>query len=264
MSKIENFEIKIPQLGRTRTVWVYLPDNYSKKGNPLPVIYMHDGQNIFYDHLTAYGNAWHVDKTMDQIFRKYALSAVIVGVECNPDKRLSEYSPWKTSLPMKGFPAYNRGGEGKEYADFFVNDLICQVQKRYNVVCERVGRAVVGSSMGGLISLYLGIKHQNLFQTMGLFSTFTPFNVKECNKFLKNTSQVLPQNALVYCGGKEDISVSAKVMQKASIKLYQQLTERQISAELLINSDFKHNEAAWDVVFHKFALDFLQRYNHQL
>ena len=67
MSKIESFEISIPQLNRTRTVWVYLPDNYKPQGEPLPVIYMQDGQNLFYEKLTAYGMAWRVDRTMDAI-----------------------------------------------------------------------------------------------------------------------------------------------------------------------------------------------------
>ena len=66
MSKVESFQMEIPQLGRTRTVWVYLPTGYKKRGQPYPVIYMHDGQNIFYDHLTAYGTAWHVDQTMEK------------------------------------------------------------------------------------------------------------------------------------------------------------------------------------------------------
>ena len=81
MSKIESFEIEIPQLKRDRTVWVYLPDSYKSTGAPLPVIYMQDGQNLFYDKLTSYGTAWRVDKIMDEIYEKTGRGAIIIGVE---------------------------------------------------------------------------------------------------------------------------------------------------------------------------------------
>lgn len=264
MSKVESFQMEIPQLGRMRTVWVYLPDNYNKKGNPYPVIYMHDGQNIFYDRLTAYGTAWHVDKTMDQIYQLTGKSAIVVGVECNPARRLSEYSPWKTNLPMKGFPSNNRGGEGAKYAEFFAKNLKTEIDSKYNTDPQRVATAVIGSSMGGLISLYIGLKYQRLYETMGLFSPFTPFNFGATRRFLKSTPQILPQHALVYCGGKENISVSDKIMEKASIELYNKLSQRQVVTELLFNSDMVHNERAWDIYFRKFAMDFLNRYYAQL
>ena len=114
MSRIENFEMEITTLDRMRTVWVYLPDNYDEKGNGFPVIYMHDGQNLFYDRLTAYGAAWHVDKVLDDIYRNTGMSCIVVGVECNDKVRFSEYSPWKATLHMRHRPTDkdNRGGEG--------------------------------------------------------------------------------------------------------------------------------------------------------
>ena len=263
MSKVESFQMEIPQLGRTRTVWVYLPTGYKKRGQPYPVIYMHDGQNIFYDHLTAYGTAWHADQTMEKIQQLTGMSAIVVGVECNSERRLSEYSPWKTSLPLKNFARENRGGEGDQYADFFANTLKAEIDSKYNTDPSRLATAVIGSSMGGLISLYIGLKYQPLYETMGIFSPFTPFNASAVRKFLKVTPQILPQHALVYCGGKESISVSDKTMEKASIELYNQLSARQVVTELLFNSDMVHNERAWDIYFRKFAYDFLARYNFQ-
>ena len=75
MSKIESFEMEITTLGRSRKVWVYLPENYSESADGFPVIYMHDGQNLFYDELTAYGVAWHVDKVLDASTPKQAQAA---------------------------------------------------------------------------------------------------------------------------------------------------------------------------------------------
>ena len=207
MSKIESFEIEIQQLKRTRTVWVYLPDNYKPSGEPCPVIYMHDGQNLFYDKLTAYGTAWHVDKVMDNICAKQGKGAIIIGVECYDRARLSEFSPWKMAFPSlvtrKDTPKHNRGGEGEQYAEFFTKNLKNYVDSTYNTVKEREGTAIIGSSMGGFISCYIGLRHQRLYETMGLFSTYSQFNKSALNSFNAKTPQTLPQHALDFRGGKE-------------------------------------------------------------
>lgn len=266
MSKIESFEIDMPQLGRARTVWVYLPDNYTSTGEPCPVIYMHDGQNLFYDKLTAYGTAWHVDKVLDELYQTTGRSAIVVGVECNDKRRLSEYSPWRINFfafKQRRAIAHgcNRGGEGKQYAEFFAKTLKPTIDSRYNTDKERNATAVIGSSMGGLISCYLGLSYQRIYETMGLFSTYTPFNQLAFNRFERKTLQTLPQHALVYCGGKEGLeATSDKKMMKASVALYNRLSKRGIKCELLINSEMKHYETAWEVYFRKFAQDFLERY----
>lgn len=263
MSKIESFEIDIAELKRTRTVWVYLPDDYKPTGKPSPVIYMHDGQNLFYDKLAAYGKSWRADKTMDEIFAQTGHSAIIVGVDSNEKHRLSEYSPWKKSgiVARRHLPKDNRGGEGKQYAEFFAKSLKHTVDSRYNTDKSREATAIIGSSMGGLISCYIALSYQRIYETMGLFSTWSVFSQKQFDGFVKKTPQILPQRALVYCGGKENENEKyAKVIADASLKLYKNLQKRGVSCELLMNSDFVHDETAWGVYFFKFASDFLARY----
>lgn len=266
MSKIESFEIDIPTLNRTRTVWVYLPTGYDAEGEPYPVIYMHDGQNLFYDKLTAYGMAWHVDKSLDRIFSETGRSAIVIGVECNSNHRLSEYSPWKVwpfafKLRHGLAKGENSGGEGKKYSEFFAKVLKQYVDSHYNTDKSREATAVIGCSMGGLISCYLGLSYQRIYETMGLFSTFSPFNLPAFNRFVRGTPQTLPQHAVVYCGGKEGLDTASDgLMQKCSVNLYKTLSKRGITTELWLNSDLHHNELAWDEYFYKFAADFLERY----
>ncbi len=264
MAKIENFEMEITTLGRMRTVWVYLPDNYSDKGDGFPVIYMHDGQNLFYDRLTAYGAAWHVDKVLDEIYRNTGMSCIVVGVECNDKTRFSEYSPWNASLAMRHRPAdkANRGGEGGKYAEWFANVLKPYVDGRYNTDRQRMATAVAGSSMGGLISCYIGLKYQRIFETMGLFSTYTAFNQAAFNRFESSTLQNLPQHAYIYAGGKEwgDDAPANKEMVDIAMSLYRKLFKRQICCELTIDSELPHYETAWETYFRPFAEHFLTRY----
>lgn len=270
MSTIESIQMEITTLNRPRKVWVYLPEGYDPKGKPYPVIYMHDGQNLFYDELTAYGTAWHVDMVLDDIYSKTGNACIVVGIECDGDRRLSEYSPWpinffafksKRSIAKE---RCNRGGEGAQYSEFLVNTLKPFIDSHYNTNKDRIATAVAGSSMGGLISCYLGLRYQHVFETMGLFSTYTEFNQSAFDRFVAKTPQTLSQHALVYCGGKEgDEFTTNGRMLKNSLNLYKILSRRNLSCELVYNSDFYHYESAWEVYFYKFAQDFLDRFYSQ-
>ena len=269
MASIENFDMEITTLKRMRTVWVYLPDNYSPKGEGFPVIYMHDGQNLFYDNLTAFGTAWHVDKVLQDIYRSTGMSCIVVGVECNDKVRLSEYSPWginPLAFKQKRTAAkdkQNRGGEGAKYAEWFANVLKPHIDSRYNTDRQRMATAVAGSSMGGLISCYLGLKYQRIYETMGLFSTYTEFNQPAFNRFESRTVQNLPQHAFIYVGGKEwgnQDPVGNRRMVASSVALYDRLVKREVCCELAVDSELIHFETAWEAYFRPFAEHFLQRY----
>ncbi len=268
MAKIENFEMEITTLKRMRTVWVYLPDNYDDKGDGFPVIYMHDGQNLFYDRLTAFGAAWHVDKVLGEIYRNTGMSCIVVGVECNDKVRFSEYSPWKAVRRMRHRPKEkgNMGGEGDKYAEWFSTELKDFIDSHYNTDKQRMATAVAGSSMGGLISCYIGLRFQRVYETMGLFSTYTAFNRPAFNRFERNTAQSLPQHAFIYAGGKEwgnDLSAN-KEMVDIAFELYRVLFKRQICCELAVDSELPHYETAWETYFYPFAQHFLERYREFL
>lgn len=267
MSKIESIELEITELNRLRTVWVYLPDNYDPSGEALPVIYMHDGQNLFYDRLSTSGKSWRVDKTLDELFSETGKSCIVVGVECNDKVRLSEYSPWRISpsavksKSTANKTRKNRGGEGRRYGDWFAKTLKPYIDSNYNTDRDRVATAVAGSDMGAYISCYLTLTYQRVYETVGLFSTFTQFNEPALYKYEKKTSQALSQHALVYVGGKEWGKDKAdKRMTEQSRKLYDRLAKRGILCEFVVNSELAHNESAWEIYFRKFAQDFLDRY----
>lgn len=263
MSKIECFETDISRAKRDRKVWVYLPDGYDCGTDNYPVIYMHDGQNLFFDELTAYGVAWHADVALDKIFAATGCGAIVVGVESVSKLRLSEYSPWRVDSVLARKAAIfapNNGGEGGAYAEFFAGGLKKYVDTHYRTDPSRRATAVIGSSMGGFISCYLALKYQQVYETMGLFSTFTAFNQRAFDSFLLSTPQTFSQHALIYCGGKEGLEIPDDYMVNCSVRLYRSLSARGIATELVIDSEMKHFETAWDKHFYKFAADFLARY----
>ena len=152
----------MPQLGRARRVWLYLPPDYAS--NPerrYPVLYMHDGQNVF-DEATSYAGEWGVDETLDAMHAAGELSLIVVAVDHGGTRRFDEYSPWHN--------AQYGGGVGDEYVDFLVETLKPYVDTNYRTLPDRANTAIAGSSMGGLISFYATLKYPEVFSRAGVFS----------------------------------------------------------------------------------------------
>src|ERR1700750_628974 len=86
--------LAMPGLGRDRTLRLYLPPSYaSAPDRRYPVIYMHDGQNLF-DDATSYAGEWNVDETLDAFARTRGFEAIVVGIDNGGEERLHELSPW--------------------------------------------------------------------------------------------------------------------------------------------------------------------------
>jgi predicted alpha/beta superfamily hydrolase len=151
----------IPQLRRARRVWLYLPPDYASSSKRYPVIYMHDGQNVF-DNATSFAGEWGVDETLDSLKALGDPGAIVVAVDHGGSRRFDEYYPWVN--------AKYGGGEGDEYVDFLANTLKPWIDQHYRTRPDRLNTAVIGSSMGGLISLYALIKYPEVFGRAGVFS----------------------------------------------------------------------------------------------
>ncbi|MDF1697517.1 MAG: alpha/beta hydrolase-fold protein [Saprospiraceae bacterium] len=151
----------VPQLNTTRKIWIYLPSNYSKSDAHYPVLYMHDAQNLF-DVLTSFSGEWHIDETMDELIENGHQEAIIVGIENGKSSRIDEYTPW----PHEKY----KGGKGAEYVDFIVHTLKPHIDSTFRTKPEREYSGIMGSSLGGLISLYAAIEHQKIFGKAGIFS----------------------------------------------------------------------------------------------
>ena len=133
---------RIPQLNRTRRVWIYLPPDYHQSQKRYPVVYMQDGQNLF-DDATSYSGEWGVDECLDTL----GVSCIVVGVDHAGVRRMNEYAPF--DMPQFG------AGEGKQYAEFLVKVLKPYVDAHFRTRRAASSTFIAGSSMGGLISAYV-------------------------------------------------------------------------------------------------------------
>ena len=140
-----------------RSVYIYLPDGYGK--NPkvrYPVLYMHDGQNL-YDPSRAYlGQTWKALETLNHLIKhKIIPPIIVVGIDNTPD-RLTEYT--------------HDNEQGENYLRFIVKQLKPRIDQDYLTLSQREHTAIMGSSLGGLISLYAGAKYHQTFGKVGALS----------------------------------------------------------------------------------------------
>jgi predicted alpha/beta superfamily hydrolase len=139
------FQIWSPQLRNWRQLDVYLPESYGLGRLRYPVVYLQDGQNLS-DPFTAFaGNTWQLERVVATL-RERGIEAIVVGLHHAGTARLAEYSPFAD--PRHG------GGLGPRYCRFLIDTVKPRIDAQYRTRRNRESRAIVGSSMGGLISLY--------------------------------------------------------------------------------------------------------------
>lgn len=149
-----------PQLQNRRDVLVYLPAGHGQSDQRYPVIYMHDGQNLFDAH-TSFAGEWRVDETLQELERD-GLAAIVVGLPNMGTQRMTEYSPFVDE--RRG------GGRGDAYLDFLVQTVKPRIDADFMTQAGRHHTALMGSSMGGLISLYGFFRYPEVFGLVGVMS----------------------------------------------------------------------------------------------
>lgn len=150
-----------PQLENERDVLVYLPPSYGRTARRYPVLYMHDGQNLF-DRATSFGDEWEVDQTLESAADE-GLEAIVVGLPNIGPERLNEYSPWMDRR-------HKQGGKGNKYVDWIVHTVKPLIDRDFLTRTDREGTGIAGSSMGGLISLYAFFRYPEVFGFTGVMS----------------------------------------------------------------------------------------------
>lgn len=162
--KIESIPaVASPQLGNARDLLVYLPPSYaSSPDKRYPVLYMHDGQNIFNAATSFSREEWGADEAAEALAKK-GLEAIIVGIPNMGAERLAEYGAFS-------HPETKWVGRGEAYADFLVNTVKPLIDSRYRTLPDRVHTGILGSSAGGNISLYSALRYPQVFGFAGVMS----------------------------------------------------------------------------------------------
>jgi predicted alpha/beta superfamily hydrolase len=235
--KIVDTSLYMPQLKRYRKIWIYLPADYATSKKKYPVLYMHDGQNLF-DEATSYAGEWGVDETLDSSKKQ----SIIVGIDNGLLKRMNEYNPYDTERFGKG--------EGKQYVDFIAKTLKPFIDKKYRTLPDKKNTMIAGSSMGGLISMYAILRHPDVFGGAGVFSPsfwIAPQLNADIKKLVKPSTH-RQSRIYFYAGERESKDLAREVLavfeamrMKAGCKM-----------EVKINAEGEHNEHWWRLEFPAF------------
>lgn len=227
----------MPELDRFRRIWVYLPPDYETSQKDYPVLYMHDGQNVF-DDATSFIGEWHVDETLNTLFDQGDYGCIVVAIDNGGAERLNEYSPW--------INATFGGGLGGEYIEFIVNTLKPDIDSRFRTKADREYTGIMGSSMGGLISLYAGIEFQEVFSKIGSFSPAYWFS-EESYEHARTTAHTDPVKIYTIVGGQEGNQFIASVLEMESTLELAGYTDEELLQ--IVHEDGQHSEWYWSREF---------------
>lgn len=158
---IKKWSMSYPAVNGTeqRRVYVYLPTMYEEEPDRrFPVLYMFDGQNVFFDEDATYGKSWGVGDYLD--FNDVPL--IVAAVECNAgahNERLIEYSPYRFDDPQFG----HFDGRGNATMSWFIHRFKPMIDRNFRTLPDRGHTMIAGSSMGGLMTLYAVLNHNDVF-----------------------------------------------------------------------------------------------------
>jgi predicted alpha/beta superfamily hydrolase len=232
---VENFAS--PQLGNGRNLRIYLPPDY--ENNPqrrYPVLYMHDGQNLFDAKTAAFGVAWDIGITMDRLIANGAIEpAIVVGID-NTKDRMDEYTP--CCDPKHG------GGKIDAYMAFIVDTVKPWADANLRTLPGREHTAIMGSSLGGLASVYIAQRHPEIFSRAGGVSGSFWWND---GAFMKNVPARQPVKFYLDAGSKKDGIEHTLKMRDAMLAQGYKLDEDLYFYE---SPDGVHNEKSWAARVH--------------
>lgn len=234
-------------LGNRRNVWVYYPPSYSE--NPLaryPVVYMHDGQNLFDPSFAFGGNTWKVSETLnagiDALDPNYSIPEVLVVGPENTSDRIYEYTP-----TVGDDPDYNGGG-GDKYLRFLIEELKPVIDRDLRTIPTAAATAMAGSSLGGLISAYAGTRRADVFGRVGIFSPSTWWDGRYIIGAVKASTQ-RPVRVYVDSGdsgaSKDDVDNTRDLAQAYRDIGYKDAGRPDDNLLYVVQRGGQHNEVYW-------------------
>ena len=250
---MKTHELEVPFKGRNRRVRVLLPKGYAEDTErTYPVVYFHDGQNVLYSKESFSGHSWKVIPT---IKRNPDISKmIVVAIDNDGMERMHEYAAWKYS--ETSIPGVQFGGKGILYAEFVMDVVKPFIDKEYRTKSDKAHTAMIGSSLGGNITQFMGLAYQDQIGCIGVFSSANWLHQDAFDRFIERKKLDPSQRVYIYVGTEEaddtDKTLMAGNIKQAyinsSLTYFRQLISGGVhlhNLELEVISGAVHNEEAW-------------------
>ena len=234
--------------GKNRPLHIYLPDDYTNGMDRYPVLYMFDGHNLFSDKDATYGKCWGLKEFLDGWDQRL----IVVGIECGHegDERLSEYLPYRTMTPAKWAMFKPLGSTTM---DWIVNEIKPMIDREYRTLPDREFTGIGGSSMGGIMALFAGVRYNHIFSKAACVSSAIGFCVRPMMKDIRNCS--IHPNSRFYLswGTREAYGLKDSTKEDRFSRTYKWnkraadlLTGRGAHVKLYCQVEGRHCEADWE------------------
>lgn len=234
VGNLDIFKLKMAPLDKERTIRVWTPSSYDKNGSiHYPVLYLQDGQNLF-DQYTSFSGEWGIDESIESLIEALKIDGfIVVGIDNGGVLRMDEYTPNWIDHEDK---------LGGLYGEFIVHTLKPFIDDKYLTLKEKEHTLIGGSSMGGLISFYIGLKHSETFGHIMAMSSSFQINTQEARQaFIASLLLTNTPKLYLDSGYPGDNSEYVDVVK-------QELLNRGYPESLIYTKKtegHKHNESAW-------------------
>ena len=252
---IDQFKITIPQLteDEERYAFIYVPDDYdSCEDIRFPVLYMFDGQNLFYDETASFGKSWGLKEYLEE----HHVPLIVASAACNthPEDyrlggRLSEYSPFSFSDRHFG----EITGRGEITMEWLTKEFKPFVDANYPTLPDRQYTFIAGSSMGGLMTLYALTNYNDIFSRGCALSPSLSFSSEEVQEMIRSAKMRRKTYLYMDVGEKELFHGRAEKDWRQDVFLLQ---KKRIMLETRIVPNGIHSEVTWEKQI-PFFMDFL-------
>ncbi|MBF0819626.1 alpha/beta hydrolase [Streptococcus acidominimus] len=246
-------ELEVPYTKNKRRVRVLLPKNYEvDTEQAYPVVYFHDGQNVLYSKESFSGHSW---KIIPAIKRNPDIAKmIVVAIDNDGFQRMNEYSAWKCK--ELNIPGVQFGGKGTEYAEFVMEVVKPFIDREYRTKSDKAHTAMIGSSLGGNITQFMGLACQDQIGCLGVFSSANWLHQEAFDRYIERHQLDKEQRVYIYVGTEEADDTDKTLMAgnikqayiQSSLSYYRQLIAGGVELDNLaleIISGAIHNEEAW-------------------
>ena len=236
------FESRI--LGNRRDVLVYLPRGYLRTvRRRYPVIYFNDGQNIF-DAATSFaGVEWGVDETAQLLIRKRLIEPIIIVAVANiGEERVHEYTPTPGPIFESALEERRSRGAAKQYGQFLIEELKPFIDRKYRTKREAEFTGLAGSSMGGLLTLALGLWFPDFFRRLVVMSPAVWWDDEAILRMVEALDDKLPLKIWLDTGTNE---TGWERVRKLCARLIEKGWRPSDDLEFCEAEGADHNETAW-------------------
>ncbi|CRH93780.1 Predicted hydrolase of the alpha/beta superfamily [Chlamydia trachomatis] len=252
---MKTHELPVPYSNSKRRIRVLLPKDYDQKTEQdYPVVYFHDGQNVLYSKEAFSGHSCKIIPTLKR--NPDIAPMIIVAIDNDGFQRMNEYSACK--YQESTIPDMQFGGQGREYADFVMEVVKPFIDEHYRTKPDKAHTAMIGSSLGGNITQFIGLVYQDQIGCLGVFSSDNWLHQEAFDRYMERMELDSQQRVYIYVGTEEaddtDKTLRAGNIKQAyidsSLSYYRRLIAGGLSLDnisLEVISGAIHNEEAWSL-----------------